>query len=139
MEIVNKILPKERARIGRTPKYSVEYYMMMAKQIVDDGLTYREASKIYGCSHGTVCHWLKLYRQGVLPSKAKKAKREEAVKESDIARLEHHVKNLKTEIGDLYLENLMLKKALKYSQQIKRDNLSVITSESLDQLPEDAE
>ena len=137
MDIVNKILPKEKARIGRAPKYSVEYYMMMAKQMCDDGLTYREAAKIYGCSHGTVCHWLKLYRQGVLPSKVKKAKRDEAVKESDIARLEHHVKNLKTEIGELYLENLMLKKALEYSQRIKKDNLSVITSENLDQLPED--
>ena len=108
MDIVNKILPKEKARIGRAPRYSVEYYMMMAKQIVDDGLTYRDAAKIYGCSHGTVHHWLKLYRQGVLPGRLKKVKRDESVKESDIAKLEHHVKNLKTEIGELYLENLML-------------------------------
>ena len=139
MDIVDKVLPKEKGRIGRAPRYSVEYYMMMAKQIIDDGLTYRHAAKVYNVSHGTVHHWLKLYRQGVLPSKAKKAKREEALKEADVARLEVHVKNLKTQIGELYLENLMLKKALEYSHQIRRDNLSVITSENLETLPEDAE
>jgi hypothetical protein len=49
------------------------------------------------------------------------------------------VKNLKTEIGELYLENLMLKKALEFSRQIKNEDSSVITSENLDQLPEDVE
>jgi transposase len=112
---------------------------MMAKQVVDDGLTYRDAAKIYGCSHGTVNHWLKLYKNGVLPNKLKKVKRDANIKESDIARLEHHVKNLKTEIGELYLENLMLKKALEFSRQIKNEDSSVITSENLDQLPEDVE
>lgn len=139
MDIVNKVLPKEKNPTGRAPKYSVEYYMMMAKQVVEDGLTYRDAAKIYGCSHGTVNHWLKQYRKGVLPNKVKKAKRDEAIKESNLTRLEHQIKNLKTEIGELYLENLMLKKALTYSQQMKKDNLSVITSENLDLLQKDAE
>ena len=139
MEIKNIPLPKEKSPIGRTPKYSVEYYMMMAKQVIEDGITFREASKIYNCSHGTVNHWVKLYRSGVLPSKVKKAKRDAATKESDLLRFEHLVKNLKTEIGELYLENLMLKKALEYSRQIKREDSSVITSESLDQLPTDVE
>jgi hypothetical protein len=73
MEIKNAILPKEKNPSGRAPKYSVEYYMMMAKQVVDDGLTYRDAAKIYGCSHGTVNHWLKLYKNGVLPNKSFRA------------------------------------------------------------------
>lgn len=138
MEIVNTPLPKEKKQIGRIPKYSIEYYMMMAKQIEDDGLTHRDAAKIYGCSHGTVSHWLKLYRNGVLPNRVKKAKRDEVTKESTVYRLQHVIQDLKTEVGELYLENVMLKKALAYSQRLKKQNLSVITSESLDQLPGDA-
>jgi len=138
MEVKNMQLPKEKAPTGRAPKYSIEYYLMMAKQVVDDGLTYRKASEIYGCSHGTVNHWVKQYRTGVLPGKVRKVKLDASARERDVNRLTHQVKNLKTEIGELYLENLMLKKALEYSQQIKREDSSVITSENLDQFQEDA-
>lgn len=136
MEIKNPILPKEKNPTGRAPRYSVEYYMMMAKQVVDEGLTYRQAAQIYNCSHGTVNHWVKQYRTGVLPGKVRKSKMDASTRERDFLHLQHQVKNLKTEIGELYLENLMLKKALEYSRQIKKDDSSVITSENLDQLPE---
>jgi transposase len=139
MEIKNIVLPKEKNPTGRAPKFSVEYYLMMAKHVVEEGLTYRKASEIYGCSHGTVNHWVKQYRSGILPGKVRKAKMDANANERTADRLAHQVKSLKTEIGELYLENLMLKKALEYSQQIRKDDLSVITSESLDQLPPDAE
>lgn len=67
MEITMPPTTKVKKHIGRAPNYSPEYYMMMAKQIVDDGITYRAAAKIYGVSHGTVHHWLKLYRQAKIP------------------------------------------------------------------------
>lgn len=139
MDVLNKVLPKEKNPSGRAPKYSVEYYMMMAKEVVDKGMTYRKAGEIYKVSHGTVSHWAKLYREGILPNRLKKEKKDSLAKESDLQRLERYIKNLKTEIGELYLENLMLKKALEYSRQIKREDLSVITSESLDQLRGGAE
>ncbi|MDZ4677045.1 MAG: hypothetical protein SGI74_05995, partial [Oligoflexia bacterium] len=101
--------------------------------------TYRHAAQIYNCSHGTVNHWVKQYRSGVLPGKVRKVKLDANAKERDLNHLQHQVKNLKTEIGELYLENLMLKKALEYSQQIKREDSSVITSENLVQLPKVAE
>ena len=53
-------------------------------------------------------------------------------------RLEEQVKELKGEIGDLYLQNQMLKKALYHSQQKKKDNSSVITSENLAQFQKGA-
>ncbi len=62
-----------------------------------------------------------------------------ATSEAASIRLERYVKTLETEIGELYLENLMLKKALEYSQQLKKEDLSVITFEHLDPLPEDVE
>ncbi|MGE3262399.1 MAG: hypothetical protein AB7K68_11520 [Bacteriovoracia bacterium] len=48
------------------------------------------------------------------------------------------MKDLKLEIADLYLENLMLKKALEHSLRKKNEDSSVITSENLARLKEDA-
>lgn len=139
MDIKNLPKPKEQKKIGREPKYKPEYYMMMAKHIVDEGLTHREAAKIYRCSHGTVCHWLKLYRSGQLPVRVEKAKNKAKNYEAQLARFERHVRELKTEIGELYLENQMLKKALEVLPRSRKDDLSVITSENLDQWQKDVE
>lgn len=139
MDIINDVLPKEKNPQGRAPKFSVEYYLMMAKQVVDEGMSYREACKVYNCSHGTVSHWVKQFRSGVLTGKVKRAEKQALAKEQNFSRLEKQIRNLKAEIGELYLENTMLKKALEYSRLIKREDSSVITSESLDQSPEVAE
>ena len=139
MDIKNLPKPKEIKQIGRAPKYTPEYYMLMAKHIVDEGLTFRQAARIYRCSHGTVNHWLKLYKSGQLPSKIMKAKVKAQNHEATLARYERHVKELKTEIGELYLENQMLKKALELLPRSKKDDSSVITSENLDQWQKDVE
>ena len=137
MEITIPPTTKEKKHIGRAANYSPEYYMMMAKQIVDDGITYRAAAKIYGVSHGTVHHWLKLYRSGKLVGHLNRNKREKDSKDENMQfRTERYIKELKHEIAELYLENTMLKKALEYSQRIKREDSSVITSENLDQFQE---
>ena len=117
MEITMPPTAKEKKHIGRAPNYSPEYYMMMAKQIVDDGITYREAARIYGVSHGTVNHWLKLYKSGKLVGHLNRNKREKDSRDENMQfRTERHIKELKHEIAELYLENTMLKKALAYSQ-----------------------
>lgn len=133
MDVLNAPVVKPRKQIGRAPKYTPEYYMMMAKHIVDENLSYREASKIYKCSHGTVSHWLKLYKSGKLPSRIKKSKQKVESQEALIGRMDRYIKELKAEIGELYLENTMLKKAQKLFQQTKSESSSVITSENLDQ------
>ena len=133
MEIKNTTVLKPKKQIGRAPKYTPEYYMMMVKHITEDKLTFREAAKIYNVSHGTVCHWLKLYKSGKLPSRIKKAKGMVESQDNQIYRMDSYIKNLKTEIGELYLENLMLKKAQEFSQQQKKLSSSAITSENLDQ------
>lgn len=115
MDILNPKIPKEKNPTGKTPKYSAEYYTMMARQVVDKGMSYRTAANIYKCSHGTVSHWVRLYKEGILPGRVKKEKRDVASVEAALLRLERHVKTLITEIGELYLENLMLKKAREYS------------------------
>ncbi len=57
MEILHPRKAKEPKKIGRAPKYNLDYYMMMAKNVVEQGMSYREASKIYNVSHGSVHHW----------------------------------------------------------------------------------
>jgi transposase len=133
MEIKNPPIFKEKKQPGRTSKFTPEYYMMMAKHIVEDKLTFREAAKIYNVSHGTVYHWLKLYKSGKLPSRISKAKGKVESQDNQIYRLDNYIKNLKHEIAELYLENLMLKKAQEFSQQRKKLSSSAITSENLDQ------
>jgi hypothetical protein len=53
--------------------------------------------------------------------------------ENQLLQKETQIRNLKQEIADLYLENLMLKKILEYSKHLKKEDSSVITSENLDQ------
>lgn len=106
---------------------------MMAKHIVDDDLSYREAAKIYKVSHGTVTHWLKLYKSGKLPNRVRLAKERVESQNSMIHRMDRYIKVLKAEIGELYLENQMLKKAQKISLEMKSERTSVITPENLDQ------
>ena len=50
-------------------------------------------------------------------------------------RQQSQVNDLKLQIAELYLENLMLKKMLEHSLQKKKESSSDITSENLDLLP----
>jgi transposase-like protein len=133
MEILTPPVYKEKRPQGRQPKYAPEYYMMMVKRIIDEGLSYREAAKIYKVSHGSVNHWVNLYKDGKMPGRIKKAKATAESRDGKILRMENFIQSLKTEIGELYLENQMLKKARVFLQQQKRVNSSAITSENLDQ------
>jgi transposase len=54
MDILHLKNPKEPKKIGRAPKYNLDYYMMMTKQVVEQGMNCREAAKIYNISHGSV-------------------------------------------------------------------------------------
>jgi galactokinase/mevalonate kinase-like predicted kinase len=73
-------------------------------------------------------------------SQGSKSKRSERTtkykKEVEAYRSQQQMKDLKLEIADLYLENLMLKKALEHSLKMKKEDSSVITSENLERLKE---
>lgn len=133
MDILNPKTPKQPKKVGRAPKYNLDWYMTMAKNVVEQGMSYREAAKVYGMSHGSVHHWKKVYLAGKFP----KMKQAATVSpETRHLHLESQIRNLKQEIADLYLENLMLKKMSAYSRQLKSESSSVVTSENLDQFQE---
>jgi transposase-like protein len=135
MEVYATKKPKEKKPQGREPTYTQEFMMMVGKAVTEKGMTLREAARTFGVSHGSVSLWKKLYKRGEKRGHDKKVVQTPAVQ---VYRLEEHVKELKHEIAELYLENTMLKKALKVSQTNKKENSSVITPDSLDQSSEDA-
>ena len=120
---------------GRQAKHSPEYRLMVAKKVVEEGMSYREASNAFGLSHGSIAALIKQYKNEGSKSKRNEQKSKYR-KEVEAYRHQQQVKDLKLEVADLYLENLMLKKALEHSLRKKKDDSSVITSENLDRLRE---
>lgn len=138
MEVFTPPPHREKRPPGRQPKHSVEYMMMVAKKCLDEKMTYREAAATFGVSHGSVHQFIQKYKHDKFKDK-RNERTSKYKKEVDEYRHQARIKDLKHEIAELYLENLMLKKALKHSLSLKKDSSSVITSESLDLSPEDAE
>jgi transposase-like protein len=135
MEVYATKKPKEKRPQGREPVYTQEFMTMVGKAVSEKGMTLREAARTFGISHGSASLWKKLYQRGEKRNHDKKLVQTPAI---EIYRLEEHVKELKHEIAELYLENSMLKKALNVSRTSKKENSSVITPDNLDQSSEDA-
>jgi transposase len=133
MEIFNKkaIKPPKNPP-GRQPIYSLEYMMMVAEKVAKGEITYREAGKLYGASHGTIGAWVKQYKSKSW-GKNNRGKIQAMSESVQKHRHEGQIKDLKHQIAELYLENLMLKKMVEYSQTIKKESSSVITSENWEQ------
>ena len=138
MEIFSPPVVKEKRPPGRQSKHSVEFQMMVARKCVEGGMTYREASKTFNVTHGSVYAWIQKFKGHTINNKRRQRK-SKYDQEVEAYRHQAQVKELKHEIAELYLENLMLKKALKHSVQLKKESSSVITSENLEQLQGGAE
>tara|TARA_B110001454_G_C12723272_1_gene436161 strand:+ start:371 stop:787 length:417 start_codon:yes stop_codon:yes gene_type:complete len=137
MEIHTPPDVREKRPPGRRPKHSESYQQMVAKKLLEEGMSYREAGKLYGLSHGSIANIIKKYKNKKFNNKRQEVK-SKYKKEVENYRHQAHIKDLKLEIADLYLENLMLKKMFESSLQRKKSASSEITSENLDLLPEDA-
>lgn len=137
MEIFTPPEVKEKRPPGRRSKHTEAFQIMVAKKVIEDGMTYREAGSKFGLSHGSISNVIKKYHNGRLKQQRKETKTRYG-KEVDNYRHQKQLNDLKIEIADLFLENLMLKKMLEYSHQSKKESSSDITSENLDLLPERA-
>jgi transposase-like protein len=130
MEIVNKYPPKEEKKTGRRPKFTVEYMNLVAEKVVEDGMTFKVAAKTFDVSQGSITKWVKNYKNGHIPVNS----RDDGIsKDTQVYNLEERIKGLTTEVGSLYLENQLLKKALSHLQSKRKETSSVITSSNLDQ------
>lgn len=126
---------REKKLLGRKSPHSIEFQIMVAKKVHGGEITYREASKTFGISSGCVASWVRKHGKGTTPIPKPRKETEATV----IGRMETHVKELKAEIAELYLQNLMLKKAIKYTVEKKSVGSSVITSENLAEYQRGAE
>jgi transposase-like protein len=95
----------------------------------------REAAELFGVSHSSINAWRKAYQSGKLGPGSKELQNETLGVRN--RRLQEHILELKAEIGDLYLQNQLLKKAIVTSRQRKKENSSVIKPNNLDQFQED--
>ena len=138
MEVFTPPPYREARPNGRPAKLTPEARLAVANSVISKEMTYREAAKAYGISPGAVGSCVRLYKK-----EGTKSKRNERVnaynKASDEYRHQAHVKELKQEIADLYLQVQILKKILNKSLLVKKSNGSVITTDNLDQLQRDVE
>lgn len=134
MEVYTPPVYQEKRPPGRQPKLTHETRMLVGRKVDGKELTYEQAAKDFGISQASVGGCVKLFRgQGV--SQRRMERYRERQQESAGYHHQAQLKELKNEIAELYLENRMLKKILSHSQRKKKEDSSVITSESLDRLP----
>lgn len=137
MDILSPPEVKEKRPPGRRPRYSAAYMQMVAVKVVEEGMSYRDAANTFNMSHGSISNIVKNYK-----NRGSKVRRKETAskykQEVEDYRHKSHLKDLKLEIADLYLENQMLKKMLEHSLRKRKESSSDITSENLDLLPERA-
>ena len=138
MDIYRNHKPREKQPAGRRPQWTQEFMEMVARKVVEEGMTYAKAAKTFNVSLGSVSKWKKMYEAGDMEYKIDKLTKNSS-KEIKLYRQKEQINELKKEIGELYLENQMLKKALYHSQSMKKESLSVITSANLDQFQRDVE
>ena len=135
MEAFVPPLAKEKRPRGRQSKVSVEYQIMIARKCLEEGMTFREAAKTFNVSHGSVYAFIQKYKNKGANAK-RNARASKYNKEAEAYRHQSRINDLKLEIGELYLENLLLKKALQHSLKMKKEDSSIITSENLERLKE---
>ena len=82
---------------------------MIAKKVTEEGMSYREAAKVFNVSHGSIYAYKQKYKDGNLKKKRKQTASKYKERVEDY-RHKAEVKELKHEIANLYLENLLLKK-----------------------------
>lgn len=134
MEILSPPDVKPERPPGRKPKHSESFRWMVAEKVCKDGMSYREAGKTFGLSHGSISALVKKYNEKNFKTK-RKERTSKYAEQVEGYRQQSHVNDLKLQIAELYLENLMLKKMLEHSLQKKKESSSDITSENLDLLP----
>lgn len=133
---------REKRPQGRQPKYTLETRLTIGRKVVEKEMTYKDAAKVFSLSEGAVGICVRLFKDHQKKGDIKEKRSERSHERKKEIQNYHHqnqLNELKQQIGDLYLENQILKKILKGSQQIKKDNGSIITTENLAQFQKDVE
>jgi transposase-like protein len=126
---------KMKKPIGRPSKYPYEFRKMVAEKALTGTQTYRALAREYKIPSAVITRWKRHYAAGTLDEMSEPRR---SMDSGDLKamNLEKEIRMLKEQLGDLYMQNHLLKKAQAWAQQMKNESSLIITSENLDQSDE---
>jgi len=109
--------------IMRTKRiYSTAFKRQVVEELMSGSATMGQLSRRYDISTGLIGHWKNRYMEGKLVEG----------KTANVKALEAKIRDLEQMVGRLTMDNELLKKAMEYSIQKKRENSLPITGRNLE-------
>jgi transposase len=102
--------------------YSVAFKRQVVEELLSGSATTGQLSRRYEISSGLIGHWKNRYLEGKLIEG----------KSANVKALEAKIKDLEQMVGRLTMDNDLLKKAMEYSMQKRRENSLPITAKNLE-------
>jgi transposase len=102
--------------------YSVAFKRQVVEELLSGSATTGQLSRRYEISSGLIGYWKNRYLDGKLIEG----------KSANVKALEAKVKDLEQMVGRLTMDNELLKKAMEYSIQRRRENSLLITGRTLE-------
>lgn len=102
--------------------YSVAFKRQVVEELLSGSATMGQLSRRYEISTGLIGYWRNRYAEGKLVEG----------KSANVEALEAKVKDLEQMVGRLTMDNELLKKAIEYTLQKRRENLLPITAKNLE-------
>lgn len=124
--------------VGRPSKYPYEFRKMIAEKAMAGTQTYRALAREFDVPHAVITKWKRHYERGTLDT-LNEPRRVIDATDTRVMNLEKENRMLKEQLGDLYMQIQLLKKAEAWAQRAKKESSLIVTSENLDQLDEDVQ
>jgi transposase len=102
--------------------YSVAFKRQVVEELLSGSATTGQLSRRYEISSGLIAHWKNRYLEGKLIEG----------KSANVKALEAKIKDLEQMVGRLTMDNELLKEAMEYSLQKRRENSLPITGKNLE-------
>lgn len=122
--------------VGRPSKYPYEFRKMVAEKAMTGTQTYRALAREFDVPHAVITKWKRHYEAGTLDT-LNEPRREIDPTDVKVMNLEKENRMLKEQLGDLYMQIQLLKKAESWVLRARKESSLIITSENLDQSDED--
>lgn len=102
--------------------YNVAFKRQVVEELLSGSATTGQLSRRYEISSGLIGHWKNRYLEGKLIEG----------KSANVKTLEAKIKDLEQMVGRLTMDNELLKKAMEYSLQKRKENSLPITAKNLE-------
>lgn len=102
--------------------YSVAFKRQVVEELLSGSSTMGQLSRRYEISSGLIGHWRNRYLEGKLIEG----------KSANVKALEAKIKDLEQMVGRLTMDNELLKKAMEYTLQRRKENSLPVTAKNLE-------